>query len=221
MTALTRAETAALAIREAIIEGEYLSGERLVELTLSKRLNISQSTVRDALRLLEQQGWVIKQARHGVYVRSFDATGAQEVLALLCAVEITALDALIGKRNRLAEATTCVASARQQAEKGQRIAAIESLFLAHEALVRATGRGLTAQLVSQLANQMRLLEAIRQARIPPNVSQIYAYVESHEALLMALEQPSKDPASLDHARRILENIFTGYGAEMVEALRTV
>jgi DNA-binding GntR family transcriptional regulator len=221
MSDLTRAEKVAIAIREAIVEGEYLSGERLVELTLSKRLNASQSTIRDALRLLEQQGWVIKQARHGVYVRSFDAAAAQEVLSLLSAIEATALDVLIGRRNKLVEAGVCLANARQQAEKGQRIAAIESLFLAHEALITASGRGLTAQLVTQLANQMRLLEAIRQVRIPPNLRQIQAYIAAHEALLMALEKPAKDADALNHARQMLKSIFDGYSAEMAEALRTV
>jgi DNA-binding GntR family transcriptional regulator len=66
----TRAETVAEQIRQAIRAGAYVSGQRLVELSLAAKLNVSQNTVRDALRLLETAGWVVKRARHGLYVRS-------------------------------------------------------------------------------------------------------------------------------------------------------
>jgi DNA-binding GntR family transcriptional regulator len=63
MTSVTRAETVATTLRESILKGEYVSGERLVELSLAKRLKVSQNTIRDALRMLEQDGWVVKHAR--------------------------------------------------------------------------------------------------------------------------------------------------------------
>ena len=64
VTKATRAETVAAALREAILKGDYLSGERLIELSLAKTFDVSQNTVRDAMRLLEQDGWVVKHARH-------------------------------------------------------------------------------------------------------------------------------------------------------------
>src|SRR5512147_3047345 len=84
---ITRAETAAETIRAAILHGGYLSGERLIEVKIAQTLDVSQNTIRDALRILEGEGWVVKNPRHGVYVRSFTAAEAAEVCTVLAAVE--------------------------------------------------------------------------------------------------------------------------------------
>ena len=51
-TAATRAETVADQIRQAIKDGQYMGGERLIEQTLAGQMNVSQNTIRDALRIL-------------------------------------------------------------------------------------------------------------------------------------------------------------------------
>ena len=61
MTRSTLAESVAGALRHAIFQGAYLGGERLVELTIAQEMNVSQNTVRDALRLLEKDGLVVKR----------------------------------------------------------------------------------------------------------------------------------------------------------------
>jgi DNA-binding GntR family transcriptional regulator len=53
MTRSTLAESVADVLRHAIFQGAYLSGERLVELTIAQEMNVSQNTAREALRLLE------------------------------------------------------------------------------------------------------------------------------------------------------------------------
>ena len=51
----TRAAATADTIREAILSGHYMSGERLIEIKLAQAIDVSQNTVRDALRILEQE----------------------------------------------------------------------------------------------------------------------------------------------------------------------
>lgn len=50
-------------IYDAIITGEYASGEQLVETTLAKKYGISRTPIREALRLLEQDGLVERGTR--------------------------------------------------------------------------------------------------------------------------------------------------------------
>ncbi|WP_343419609.1 GntR family transcriptional regulator [Candidatus Flexifilum breve] len=77
-----------------------MSGERLIELNLAKTMGVSQITVRDALRILEQEGWVTKNPRRGVYVRSFTSDAAEEVYALIRTFEGLAMEWVFDKYTR-------------------------------------------------------------------------------------------------------------------------
>ncbi len=46
-------------LRQAILRGELKPGERLMEIALSQRLGVSRTPVREAIRMLEQEGLVI------------------------------------------------------------------------------------------------------------------------------------------------------------------
>jgi len=54
---------AANMIEEAILHGHILPGEEVPQLKLSKRLGLSQPTIREALQELEHRGLVVKHAR--------------------------------------------------------------------------------------------------------------------------------------------------------------
>ena len=43
-------------LRQAILTGELKPGERLMEIALSQRLGVSRTPVREAIRMLEQEG---------------------------------------------------------------------------------------------------------------------------------------------------------------------
>ena len=45
-------------IKDLILEGEFKTGDRLVERELAERLNISRTPIREALFRLESQGFV-------------------------------------------------------------------------------------------------------------------------------------------------------------------
>lgn len=186
--AQTRAESIADGLRTALRQGIYLCGERLVELSLAKELDVSQNTIRDALYQLEGEGWVVKRARYGVFVRSFTREQAEEVFELLGALEPLALQILLreGTRRALAPLAELAVEARRAASLGQWQAAIERLFQFHEALGQRPQRPTTADLIHQFYNQVRLLEALRQARAPRNPRELDATVTRHETLMRHL-----------------------------------
>lgn len=80
--AMTRSQEIADALRLSLQRGVLTCGERLVELTLSQEYQVSQNTIRDALHILERDGWVKKFPRRGVYVLRFTTVEATEVYAL-------------------------------------------------------------------------------------------------------------------------------------------
>jgi DNA-binding GntR family transcriptional regulator len=211
----TLAESIASALRSAIVGGQYVCGERMVELSIARAMSVSQNTVRDALRILEQEGWVVKHTRRGVYVRSFTPDEAAEIYALLGAVESLALGWAMVNLNKtlMAELRQPIALARRQALVGEWNAAVESLFLFHETLGRIARKPLTGELLIRLYNQARLLEALRQARAPRTAAELNAQVAAHEALLKTVES-----GDIPAAQAALRDYLTHYCTVLLPTL---
>lgn len=65
------------ALRTRIISGAYCPGERITEQSLAEEFGISRIPVREALRVLEAQGYVRIQPQHGTFVRAIDRVEAE------------------------------------------------------------------------------------------------------------------------------------------------
>src|SRR4051812_43096617 len=74
-------------LREAILRGEYLPGERLVEAQLSERLGASRFNVRAALQELAAEGLVEVQRNRGAQVRKVSLREAVEITEVRMMVE--------------------------------------------------------------------------------------------------------------------------------------
>ncbi len=72
---------------EAIMNGEYLPGDRVVASSLAKRLGVSQAPVREAIRDLVLLGFLENEAFKGTSVRSFSAKELREVYTVRAALE--------------------------------------------------------------------------------------------------------------------------------------
>lgn len=74
------------ALRQMIISGELEAGERVAEIPTAKRLGVSRTPIRMALRTLEQEGLLIKLENRGYRVREVtleEVNGAVEVRGVL------------------------------------------------------------------------------------------------------------------------------------------
>lgn len=72
-------ESVAERLEEEIIVGRLKSEERLTEETVAERYGVSRSPVREALRLLERDGLVIREARRGIWVAPMSQKDFDEV----------------------------------------------------------------------------------------------------------------------------------------------
>lgn len=64
-----RAERAADHVRRGILDGTYPFGTRLSEPRISRELNVSRNTLREAFRALAQERLVVHELNRGVFVR--------------------------------------------------------------------------------------------------------------------------------------------------------
>ena len=75
------------AIRDAIREGLLCPGERIMEITLAEQLGVSRTPVREALRKLELEGYVVMMPRRGTYVADMSVRDICEIFEIRTALE--------------------------------------------------------------------------------------------------------------------------------------
>lgn len=69
-------------LRNAILGGELKPGERLMEVTIADQLGVSRTPVREAIRKLEKENFVIMIPRKGAYVADLTKKDILEVLEI-------------------------------------------------------------------------------------------------------------------------------------------
>ena len=77
-------------LREAILKGDLKPGERLMELQLAAQLGVSRTPIREAIRMLEQEGLAVTVPRKGAEVAKMTLKGMEDVLEIREALDILA-----------------------------------------------------------------------------------------------------------------------------------
>jgi DNA-binding GntR family transcriptional regulator len=142
-------------LREAIVDGEFRPGERLLEGPLCDRFGVSRTVVREALRQLESEGLVAMVPNRGPIVAELTVSDAQALYEIRSALEglagarFTAL-ADDAQRTRLKEALARVREAYRTDDLRARLAAkdvfYDALFDgARNEMIRSILRGIHAR----------------------------------------------------------------------------
>jgi DNA-binding GntR family transcriptional regulator len=79
-------------IRQAIVEGRYRAGQRLIEKNLGEEFQVSRTPVREALRALESEGLVVSLPNKGAIVRSLSAQDVYDIYDLRVRLESLAAE---------------------------------------------------------------------------------------------------------------------------------
>jgi DNA-binding GntR family transcriptional regulator len=83
----TKEEQVADYLRERIISGVYPRGSRLKQAEIAEQLHLSITPVREALKLLEAEGYISGDSYRGARVVPFDASASAEILQLRLLLE--------------------------------------------------------------------------------------------------------------------------------------
>jgi DNA-binding GntR family transcriptional regulator len=97
LEATSLVELAVRRLRAEIVGGAFAPGERLVEEQLTRRFRISRAPLREALRLLGQQGLVEHLPRRGVRVARLSARDIAELFSLRDVLERYALQCVLDR----------------------------------------------------------------------------------------------------------------------------
>lgn len=75
------------AIRDAIVQGKLKPGEKIPEQELAVQLGVSRTPIREAIRILEQQGLVQTRPKNGTYIAQVDREDARDGLLVRTVLE--------------------------------------------------------------------------------------------------------------------------------------
>jgi DNA-binding GntR family transcriptional regulator len=83
----TKEQQVAEYLREGILAGEFARGQKLKQAEIAKRLDISITPVREAMKLLEAEGYIHVSAHRGAAVAPFQIERVDELFQLRLAME--------------------------------------------------------------------------------------------------------------------------------------
>lgn len=95
----TKEEQVADYLREGIISGRLSRGTRLKQTDIAQELKISITPVREALKLLEAEGYLTSDSYRGATVAPFDVGASSEILKLRLTLEMQLVDGAVRNVN--------------------------------------------------------------------------------------------------------------------------
>jgi DNA-binding GntR family transcriptional regulator len=167
-------------IKSRIIEVRLAPGVALDERTLAGELGASRTPVREALRRLALEGWVVWPERRQACVRGITPNDAAEIFSVRDMLEIYAVNAIFDSKEPRFLAGQLVPLSNQMREHaGERIAFIKADMAFHSQIIRHTGNSRLCGLWDRIAGEvMRIaIYTLSGGRKPRTVH------NEHEALI--------------------------------------
>jgi DNA-binding GntR family transcriptional regulator len=194
-TGATFAKEAYAALKQAITAMDIYDhrGEiRLDERRLSQELGVSRTPIREALTLLEQEGFVRTRPRHGIFVVKKTKREIVEMVTVMAALESMAARLAAGRAlpADIAELHRLMDDFRN-GNSGERIAEYSDANIAfHQAIIGMSGCALLAEMTANLFLHMR---AIRKITIHQSNRAARSIVD-HMGIIAAIERRDADLA---------------------------
>ncbi|MET8151035.1 GntR family transcriptional regulator [Actinoplanes sp. NPDC049668] len=169
-----------------ILSGRTDPGERLVEEQLTRRLGISRAPLREALRLLAQQGLVEHIPRRGVRVATLSDDDVRELYEVRDVLERHAV-AGIPPGADLSALRAALEVMRKATEAGDRLAIADAHRHFHVAVVALGGNRQLSALYESVLVRLQLYMAVNLRR-EAEVAEPSDGVHRHERLFAAVAE---------------------------------
>lgn len=156
---VTLRQGAADALRAAILSGRLAPGAPVVEVALARALGISRAPLREAIRELLEEGFLVQQrAWGGVSVAPLDAVVARELYTLRTTLEIFAFECAWDRRDTAFRAALAQRHAAlcEAIDAGDDESAIAAEFALHGVVYETAGHGLLLQAWNAIRGRLAL-----------------------------------------------------------------
>jgi DNA-binding GntR family transcriptional regulator len=149
-------------LRDAIITGVLRPGERLMESQLAEELGVSRTPVREAIRKLELEGFLVMVPRKGAYVAGISLKDIADVFEVRAALESLATE-LAAERiteEELEELERILVRKSEIIEQGDIVKFVECDKKFHDTLYRASRNRRLMQILSNLQDEVHRFRSV-------------------------------------------------------------
>ncbi len=177
------------AIRKKILAGELRPGERLFEERLTKDLDISRPPLREALRLLENEGLVTTRPRRGAFVTTLTRRDVFEILTLRTTLERMSIElGMPVRRNSLLDpAREALDEMERCADAEDRGALVEAGYAFHSRLIRIAEHRRLEEIYASAQQQLLLCMSQNLIVRERFYEDLHEHVSRHRKLLKLFE----------------------------------
>ncbi|WP_255286597.1 MULTISPECIES: GntR family transcriptional regulator [unclassified Bacillus (in: firmicutes)] len=170
-------------IKKRLIDGFYQPGERLVEVRLAEEFSVSRAPVREALRMLMQDGLLLQK---GNALHVFDPTLQDMIDIYQCRQRLEALGANLAaanmKEEKLNHLKEIMIETKVAWETGDMVKVVSLNISFHEIVLEASGNQQLISLTSMIRDKVTYL---RNCSFKGNVRN-KSFLEEHEQIVKAL-----------------------------------
>lgn len=195
-------------LKKEIIKGSFEPGNKVLEGKIADQMGISRTPVREAIRVLAAEGFVILSPNQGVVVRSVSAENIREVLQIHSVLEGLAarLSCEVINEEDLKELENCVNRMEKLANKKDSSTYSEVDLKFHELIVNICRNKRLIQMRKNISDQAQRYR-IGSLSIPRRLKES---LKEHQKILEAFK--TKDPKKADstsqkHIQNALKNIL--------------
>ena len=194
-------------LREAILKGDLRPGERLMELQLAAKLGVSRTPIREAIRMLEQEGLAVTIPRKGAEVARMTEKNMEDVLQIREALDDLAVQVACDKmtEQQLKNLTLAMKNFENAIQTGNlsKIVAYDVEF--HDIIYESTDNPKLVTLLSNLREQIYRYR-VEYLQGKENYPML---IKEHETILEALREKNKErvvEAMRSHIRNQAETV---------------
>lgn len=176
-------------LRNAIVSGILKPGERLMEIQLAEELGVSRTPVREAIRKLELEGFVIMIPRRGTYVADLSIKDINEVYEVRTSLDVLAAG-LAAERiteEELEQMERLLVQIGEYIDNGDMDKIVEADSLFHDILYRASRNDRLVGIINNLREQLTRFRSMSMS-YPGRLKNT---LEEHSRLVEAIAQ--RDP----------------------------
>ena len=199
-SALTRIQSPSLvhlaadAIRTMVLSGQLAPGERLIEERLTEELGISRPPLREALRLLQQEGLIETRPRRGSVVTTMTDQDVFEIMTLRSAYERLAVELSVPVQDatRLEPCRRALERMEECAAMEDRGALVEAAYAFHASIVALAGHRRLNESYAAVHRQVLLCMARNLYTREHEYEDLPTHVARHRQLLEVIETGDLD-----------------------------
>ncbi len=187
-------------LMNAIMQGQLSPGERLLEVQLADEMGVSRTPVREAIRRLELEGFVVMVPRKGAYVAGLSVDDVESVYEIRTALETLAVR-LAAQRmeaddyRQLDELALKMQATWQERNVDQWVA-LDAHF--HELLYKFSRNERLVQMMSNIMEQLSRYRIISLANVEVRQNSL----AEHQNLIEALKRRDSEMAAAAAALHI-------------------